>query len=81
VDVLYHESTFTEDELIKATETLHSTAIQAASIAKMARVDRLFLGHFSARYKDLAPLLSEARMVFENSYLALEGEQIVVEDR
>lgn len=81
VDVLYHESTFTEDEMMKATETLHSTATQAASIAKMARVDRLFLGHFSARYKDLTPLLSEARMVFENSYLALEGEQIVVEDK
>lgn len=80
VDVLYHESTFTEEDNLKATETLHSTALQAASIAKLAGVNKLFLGHFSARYKDLTPLLTEARTVFENSYLAVEGDQIVIEE-
>jgi ribonuclease Z len=80
VDVLYHESTFTEEDNLKASETLHSTALQAASIAKLAGVNKLFLGHYSARYKDLTPLLTEARTVFENSYLAVEGDQIVIDE-
>jgi ribonuclease Z len=80
VDVLYHESTFTEEDNLKASETLHSTALQAASIAKLAGVNKLFLGHYSARYKDLTPLLTEARTVFENSYLAVEGDQIIIEE-
>jgi ribonuclease Z len=79
-DVLYHEATFTEDEKTKAAETLHSTALEAASIARMAKVGRLLLGHFSARYKDLTPLLSEAKSVFENSGLAMEGDEIFIQD-
>ena len=80
VDVLYHESTFTEDERVKARETLHSTARDAATIARLANVQKLLLGHFSARYKDLAPLLKEAREVFENAHLAIEGEETVILD-
>jgi ribonuclease Z len=74
VDLLFHEATFTKDEQAKANETLHSTAEQAAKIARLSGVQRLVIGHFSARYKDLAPVLEEAKSVFENTYLANEGE-------
>lgn len=80
VNVLYHEATFTEEESVKARETLHSTAREAAQIARLANAEKLLLGHFSARYKDLLPLLKEAREVFENSFLAIEGEQTVIHD-
>jgi ribonuclease Z len=80
VDVLYHEATFTQEDAVKARETLHSTAADAATAARMAGVDKLLLGHFSARYKDLTPLLDEARAIFPNSYLATEGEEITITD-
>jgi ribonuclease Z len=80
VDILYHESTFIEEDEKKATETMHSTAKQAATIAKLAGAKTLLLGHFSARYKDLAPILDEAQSVFPNSKLALEGEEFTVSD-
>jgi ribonuclease Z len=75
VDLLYHEATFTMDEESKANETKHSTAAQAATIASLAGVNKLLLGHFSARYKDPAPLLEEALPIFSNVQLAVEGEQ------
>ena len=59
---------------------MHSTARQAAQIAQMANVDTLLLGHFSARYKDLAPILEEAISIFRNTKLALEGEEFTIED-
>ena len=74
VDVLYHEATFMEEDKIKAIETMHSTAAQAATIAKMADVSKLIIGHFSARYKDLYPVWNEAKEIFPNTYLAQEGE-------
>jgi ribonuclease Z len=80
IDLLYHESTFMEEDEAKARETKHSTAIQAATIAQLAKVDALLLGHFSARYKDLAPILEEARSVFPNSTLALEGQEFILHD-
>ena len=80
VDVLYHEATFTVEENAKALETLHSTARDAATIARLANVEKLLLGHFSARYKDLAPLLMEAQEVFPNAHLAIEGEEIAILD-
>lgn len=49
VDLLYHEATFAESEKIRAKKTMHSTAIQAATIAKKAEVEKLLIGHFSAR--------------------------------
>jgi ribonuclease Z len=80
VDVLYHEATFTEEEKDKARETLHSTAFEAASIASMAEVNKLVLGHFSARYRELHPLLDEAKKVFEDTALATEGMEIIIPD-
>lgn len=73
VDLLYHESTFTELLADKAKETMHSTAAQAASIARDARVGQLLLGHFSSRYKSVEPLLSEALEVFPNTIASKEG--------
>lgn len=78
VDILYHEATFTMDEESKAFETKHSTAAQAARVAQLAHAGRLLLGHFSARYRDLAPILEEAKLVFPNCQLAVEGEELVV---
>jgi len=73
VDLLYHESTFAESDAIRAKETGHSTARQAAQIAKLANVKQLMLGHFSARYPDNQILLKEAKEIFPNTILANEG--------
>jgi ribonuclease Z len=80
IDLLYHEATFMEEEQDKASETLHSTARQAAMIAKDALVDRLLVGHFSARYRELDPLLQEAQSVFPATELASEGKIIELVD-
>ncbi len=79
VNLLYHEATFMTEHADKATETLHTTAYQAACIAAKAGVKKLVLGHFSARYKELEPLLDEARRAFENTQLAIEGETFDLE--
>ena len=76
VDVLYHEATFAESELARAIKTGHSTARQAAEIAKLAEVKKLVIGHFSSRYTNLTPLLEEAQAVFPNTELAKEGKII-----
>ena len=73
VTLLYHEATFTEGFAKRAADTYHSTARQAATIAQMAGVRHLLLGHYSARYRDLTPLLQEARAVFPHTDLAYEG--------
>ncbi|HET9054146.1 MAG TPA: ribonuclease Z [Cyclobacteriaceae bacterium] len=80
IDVLYHEATFMEEEMDKAAETMHSTVKQAATIAVKANPVRLIIGHFSARYKDLLPVIDEAKRVFPNTYLALEGETFTIEE-
>jgi ribonuclease Z len=80
INLLYHESTFIQEDEAKAVETKHSTARQAATIAKKANADKLLIGHFSARYRDLKPLLDEASAVFSNTSLALEGETFVIEE-
>ncbi|GAB1415604.1 ribonuclease Z [Paludibacter sp.] len=69
VDLLYHEATFLETEKNRAKTTMHSTAAQAATIAKKANVSRLIIGHFSARYHNQSILLDEAKSVFENTVL------------
>jgi ribonuclease Z len=74
VDVLYHEATFMDEAKDKAALRFHSTTKEAATIAKMANVGQLIIGHYSAKYKDLNPLLEEAKSVFPNSALAIEGE-------
>lgn len=73
VDLLYHEATFTTALASRAKETLHSTAEQAARIAKDAGVGHLLLGHFSSRYKRAEVLLEEARLTFANTSLSYEG--------
>lgn len=79
VDLLYHESTFLHELVDRATETFHTTALQAGSIARQANAGMLILGHFSARYRDLTPLLFEAQREFTNSVLAIEGEKYTVD--
>ncbi len=81
IDLLYHESTFVDEHADRATETFHSTAKQAATIAKKAGAQKLLLGHFSARYEDLGMILNESRTVFSNSHLAIEGETFPVDIR
>jgi ribonuclease Z len=78
VDVIYHEATFSEDEIAKAIETQHSTAAQAAKIADRAGVKELLLGHFSARYRELDPILEEAKKIFSESKLAVEGSTFTI---
>jgi ribonuclease Z len=78
VDLLYHEATFLHELVDRAAYTHHSTAKQAATLALKANVKRLLLGHFSARYKDLTPVLEEAKAVFPNTMLATEGKTIGV---
>ena len=72
VSTLYHESTYGEDNLQKAEKYYHSTARQAAQVARDAGVGQLLLGHYSSRYDDEGVLLREAREVFENSRLSDE---------
>ena len=75
-DVLYHEATFAEAENLRAQETYHSTARQAAEIARSANVRKLIIGHFSSRYHELGELLDEAQAVFPETELADEGMTI-----
>jgi ribonuclease Z len=72
-DLLYHETTYTEENNEKATQRFHSTAKQAATIALEGKIKKLIIGHFSSKYKDLQPFLDEAKPIFENTELALEG--------
>jgi len=78
VDLLYHESTFMEDSKERAAVTFHSTAMQAAEVAKVSKVKKLLLGHYSSRYANLEPLLDEAKSVFPASALSVEGETYVL---
>ena len=80
VDLLYHEATFLDEKKEWAESTFHSTTVEAATIAKKAKVDQLIIGHFSARYKDLTPFLVEAQNVFKNTLLANEGDEIKLRD-
>ncbi|AFL85720.1 metal-dependent hydrolase, beta-lactamase superfamily III [Belliella baltica DSM 15883] len=73
VTTLYHESTFADDEMLRAKETFHSTATQAGDIASKLKVKKLLLGHFSTRYIDLDLLLQQAKSKFKNSFLSEEG--------
>ena len=78
VTLLYHEATYCEDMKEKAVKYLHSTAKEAAMIAKAAGVHRLMLGHYSQRYIDETPLLDEARAVFSETILSDEGLTVPV---
>lgn len=71
--LLYHEATFLHELLDRANLTHHSTALQAAQVALESGAQHLLIGHFSSRYKVLQPLWDEARSVFKNTQLAMEG--------
>lgn len=71
--LLYHETTFMNNREVNAAEKFHSTTGQAATIAHKAGVKKLLIGHYSARYDDLQPLLDEACAVFPETMLAVEG--------
>jgi len=73
-DCLFHEATFLQEHLLRAKETMHSTASQAATIARKANVKQLILGHYSARYEDISELLIEAKSIFENTLLSEDGK-------
>ncbi len=72
ISTLYHESTYGEDNLLRAEKYYHSTARQAATVAHDAHVGQLLLGHYSSRYDDEQILLQEAKAVFDNSKLTKE---------
>ena len=75
-DWLYHESTFLQQHADLAQQTQHSTAQEAATIARDADVGRLILGHYSARYKNLDLFTQEAKAIFPNVILAADGAVI-----
>ena len=74
VDFLYHETTFLESESELAKKTMHSTAQEAAKIAKLANCNHLILGHYSTRYESIEFFKQEAQIIFENVFLANDGE-------
>ena len=76
VSLLYHEATFMNDRKNRAQETNHSTTIDAATIAKLAKVNYLLIGHFSQRYRDDSLLLEESQSVFKNTMIAKQGQTI-----
>jgi ribonuclease Z len=75
VDLLYHEATFLEKHADRARATKHSTALQAAQVAKDGGVGKLILGHFSARYKDGQEIEDEAKTVFMNTQAVNDGDE------
>jgi ribonuclease Z len=72
-NLLYHEATFLEKEKMRAKQTFHSTAQEAAIIAQKSKVFKLLLGHFSARYESVDDHLIEAKLQFENVICAEDG--------
>jgi ribonuclease Z len=74
VSVLYHESTFDKSKEGLAEITGHSTTLGAAKTALAANAGALIIGHFSARYKDISPLVDEARTLFPATYPAIDGK-------
>ncbi|MGK0364076.1 MAG: ribonuclease Z [Saprospiraceae bacterium] len=81
VDLLYHETTYLDEAKENAVKYGHSTAKQAATIAKMANVGKLVCGHYSSRYQKLDALEAEAKSIFPNSELGLEGKCFMVTPR
>ncbi|MGL5683523.1 MAG: ribonuclease Z [Marinifilaceae bacterium] len=79
VDLLYHEATYGSESEKLAKATCHSTAAQAAQMAIAAGAKQLIIGHYSARYTDILPLLEEAQKLFLDTSLADEGKVFKVE--
>ena len=72
-NLMYHETTYLDDQAEKAGARFHSTSTQAATIALKANAGRLLMGHFSSKYPDLAPFEAEARRTFPGAELSKEG--------
>lgn len=72
-DTIYHECTYLGKDSDKAEKRFHSTAAQAAELAKMANAKQLLLGHFSSKYRDLEPFREEALPIFPNVQVTIEG--------
>jgi ribonuclease Z len=72
-DTVYHECTYLDADREKAMKRYHSTAAQAAELAKLANAKQLLLGHFSSKYKDLDPFREEAIQIFPNTLVSTEG--------
>lgn len=81
VDLLYHEATFLKDRQETAYTTKHSTAEEAAKIAKKANVGQLIIGHYSSRYDNIELFKQEAETVFENVILAKAGKTIKIDSK
>lgn len=79
VDLLYHEATFADREKERAAQTMHSTARQAAQVAKDAGVKRLLIGHYSSRYDTPDTLQEEAREVFPATTAVNEGDTFCID--
>ena len=79
VNLLFHEATFQQSEAARAEETLHSTAAQAATLARNCHAKKLVIGHYSARYDDEKGLLEEARAIFPETVPAYEGLCVPIE--
>ncbi len=77
VDLLYHEATFSDENIEDAKEKLHSTARQAGVIARKSGAKQLIIGHFSTRYKTTTELLKEAKEEFEESIAAFDGLEVL----
>jgi ribonuclease Z len=76
---LYHEATFLNDRKDRAKQTFHSTAADAASLAKEVNVRKLFLGHFSSRYANSDQHIQEARELFQAVYAVQDGTTYEIE--
>lgn len=74
VDLLYHEATYGKELSALAKDTFHSTAEQAACLARFAGAGKLLLGHFSSRYPDPSCLLPEALAIFPDTFICTDGD-------
>ncbi len=81
VNLLYHESTFLKEHKHLCETTKHATAEQAAQIALQANVEKLILGHYSSRYKNLELFREEAKLFFDNVALANAGEVFYIDTK
>jgi ribonuclease Z len=77
-DLLYHETTYLKDLEERAAARYHSTTVQAATIASLAGVKKLLIGHFSSKYEELGLFLEETKAVFPNTDLATEGTSFLI---